>query len=80
MRAVRFLLLVILVVVAIWAIRRALRAVNREETAARPAAPGDLVSCARCGLHLPRGEAREAQGGLYCSDEHARLGAGPKGG
>jgi uncharacterized protein len=79
MRAVRFVLLVILVVVAIWAIRRALGAVNREEGPAKPAAPGELVSCARCGLHLPRAEAREAQGGLYCSDEHARLGAGGKG-
>jgi uncharacterized protein len=74
----RFLLLVILVVVAIWAIRRALRAVSRDDSAARPVAPGELVSCARCGLHLPRTEAREAQGGLYCSDEHARLGAGPR--
>jgi uncharacterized protein len=35
---------------------------------------GDLVACAHCGVHLPRSEARQAPGGLYCSEEHARLG------
>jgi hypothetical protein len=27
-------------------------------------------------MHLPRAEAREAKGRLYCGEEHARLGAG----
>jgi uncharacterized protein len=36
----------------------------------------DLVRCARCGVHLPRSEARQADGQLYCGEEHARLGAG----
>jgi hypothetical protein len=27
-------------------------------------------------MHLPRAEAREAGGRLYCGEEHARLGAG----
>jgi uncharacterized protein len=73
----RFLVLVLLVVLAVWLIRRALRG-------ARPGAPAqkagavqqDLVSCARCGMHLPRAEARESGGRLYCGEEHARLGAG----
>jgi hypothetical protein len=26
-------------------------------------------------VHLPRSEARQAAGALYCSEEHARLGA-----
>jgi uncharacterized protein len=75
---VRILLLIVLVAVAIWAVRRAVRAGGREERAAPPA-PGELVSCARCGLHLPRTEAREVAGRLFCSDEHARLGVAPKG-
>jgi hypothetical protein len=29
--------------------------------------PGELVACAHCGVHLPRGEARSAAGGDYCS-------------
>jgi uncharacterized protein len=39
-----------------------------------PGAPGELVACAQCGVHLPRAEARSAAGGQYCSEEHARLG------
>ena len=76
MPAVRFVLLVVLVVVAVWFGRRALRAMTRDDTLQHPPAPGELVSCARCGLHLPRSEAREVSGALFCSEEHARLGAG----
>jgi uncharacterized protein len=36
----------------------------------------DMVRCAQCGVHLPRSEARQAEGQLYCGEEHARLGAG----
>jgi uncharacterized protein len=43
-------------------------------TGKRAAREGELVRCAHCGVHLPRPEAREAAGALYCSDEHARLG------
>jgi len=75
----RFLLLVVLIVVAIWLVRRALQRAGGGEARAQQAAPADLVSCARCGLHLPRAEAREAGGRLFCSEEHARLGAAPKG-
>jgi uncharacterized protein len=70
----RFILLVVLVVVAYWVIRRALRSFNRPDIREKPPIQGELVSCARCGVHLPRAEAREAGGTLFCSDEHARLG------
>jgi uncharacterized protein len=34
-----------------------------------------MVSCAHCGLHLPRPEAVEGEGGRhYCCSEHRRLG------
>ena len=75
----RFLLLILLVVLAVWLIRRALQRPERETRAAKPdQTQGDLVSCAHCGVHLPRSEARLAAGALYCSDEHARLGPGPR--
>ena len=71
----RLLILVALVVAAVWLIRRALRGpARRPDLQAQPAAQGELVSCARCGMHLPRGEARAAGERLYCSEEHARLG------
>lgn len=69
----RLLVLIILVVFAVWLIRRAFAATKVHK---RPPIQGDLVACARCGVHLPRAEAREAAGRLYCGEEHARLGAG----
>jgi uncharacterized protein len=74
----RLIVLVLLVVVAVWLIRRALRRPVSPDDASRAGKAGELVSCARCGLHLPRGEARTAGGELYCSEEHARLGPGPR--
>ena len=69
----RLIVLILLVVLAVWAIRRAIRATRVDEKKA--SLQQDLVRCARCGVHLPRNEAREAGGRLYCGDEHARLGA-----
>jgi len=73
----RLIVLILVVVLAVWLIRRALRA-SRTGGVVQKEGPvqQDLVSCARCGVHLPRGEAREADGRLYCGEEHARLGAG----
>ena len=70
----RLLVLVLIVVAAVWLLKRALRAGGEDEATQRPPVQGDLVPCARCGVNLPRAEAREAGGALYCSEEHARLG------
>ncbi len=68
----RLLVLIVLVVLAVWFIRRALR---RLQPGDKPLVKdGELVRCAHCGVHLPRSEARQADGILYCSEEHARLG------
>jgi uncharacterized protein len=72
----RLLVLVLLVVLAVWLIRRALRA--SAEKQAPPRTPDQLVRCGHCGVLLPRAEARSAGTGVYCSDEHARLGPGPR--
>jgi uncharacterized protein len=75
---VRLLVLIVLIVAALWLVRRALRAGQakaplREQ---QGQAGGELVRCAQCGLLLPRAEARQAAGAIYCSEEHAKLGAG----
>ena len=74
----KLLVLVLLVVLGVWLVKRALRNAARDDDAAaqRPAAQPseELVRCAHCGLLLPRGEARQAGGAIYCSEEHARLG------
>ena len=70
----KLLFLVALVVAAVWLLRRALHAPKKGEVAQKPPVDGQLVACARCGVHLPRAEARAAGERLYCSEEHARLG------
>ena len=43
----------------------------------RKAAPKPLesmVRCEHCGIHLPRSEATQVNGKVWCSEEHARLG------
>ena len=69
----RLLILILIVVAAVWLVKRAL-AGKRPEVARKPPVDGELVSCARCGVHLPRAEARSAGERLFCSEEHARLG------
>jgi uncharacterized protein len=74
----RFIVLIALVVLAVWLIRRALRGPAGKMDVGKTATQangGELVRCAHCGVHLPRAEARQAAGALYCSEEHARLGA-----
>ena len=67
----RLVVLVVLVVLAVWLVRRALRRARHED---RPLArQGELVQCAYCGVHLPRTEARQTEGVIYCSEEHSRL-------
>ncbi len=76
----RVLVLILIVVLAVWLVRRALRPPSAVAPQAKTPIEGDLVACARCGVNLPRGEARLAGGAAYCSDEHARLGqSGPSG-
>ncbi len=74
----RVLVLALVVVLVVWLIRRAFRSPASPDSAAAPrdAPPlkGDLVACARCGVNLPRSEARALGSELYCSEEHARLG------
>lgn len=78
----RVLVLVLLVVAAVWLLRRALRpktpAAAKNDGAQAKAIEGDLVACAHCGLNLPRGEALTAEAGLYCSQDHARKGPAPR--
>jgi uncharacterized protein len=72
----RLIVLVVLVVLAVWLIRRAWLRASAQKTREKQPVQGDLVACARCGVHLPRAEAHVAGGRPFCGEEHARLGAG----
>ena len=78
----RLILIGIVVLLVVWLLKRALAGPR----AAKPPAEsgdqqGDLVSCARCDVKLPKAEAYAARGVLpgeggrfFCSEEHWRLG------
>ena len=72
----RLIVLALIVVLVVWLLRRAFAGPRSAD--APPQAPGgpqgELVSCAHCGVNLPRSEARSAGGRSYCSEEHWRLG------
>ncbi|HYR36770.1 MAG TPA: PP0621 family protein [Burkholderiales bacterium] len=70
----RLLVLILLIVAAVWLVRRALRRAAPPSGVASAKKTDELVRCAQCGVLLPRAEARMAAGALYCSDEHAKLG------
>jgi uncharacterized protein len=76
----RLIVIVAIVFALLWLLRRALARPAKSD--APPQAPGeakgDLVSCAHCGVNLPKLEARSAGGRHYCSEEHWR--AGPRDG
>ena len=62
------ILVLILLALAIWWLARGLfRAqARRGEPEQREARTEDMVACARCGVNLPRSEAREERGKFYC--------------
>jgi uncharacterized protein len=78
----RLLVLIVLVVAAVWLVRRALRRalgpIAPHADAPSEKSSDELVRCAQCAVLLPRAEARMAGGVLYCSEEHARLGPGAR--
>jgi uncharacterized protein len=42
--------------------------VARNEGPARAPAAEDMVACARCGVHMPRSEAKVGSGSFHCRD------------
>ena len=71
----RLILIGIVVLLVVWLLRRALAA---PRAGGKPGEEGgqqkgDLVTCAHCGVNLPKSEARTAGGRHYCSEEHWRL-------
>jgi len=76
----RLIAIVVIVVAVVWLLKRAMAGPKSPTVTSAPP-QADLVSCAHCGVNLPKGEAYAASGVLpgaggrhYCSEEHWRLG------
>lgn len=73
------LLLFILVLVAIYWIRRSLgkprntsKGASPDGHAKRGDEPEKMVACAECGVHVPESEGVRDESGFYCCAEHRR--------
>jgi uncharacterized protein len=72
----RLFLLIAAVVLLVWLLRSARRGDKPEPPARadpddrRKTASQTMVACAHCGVHLPRGDAVEAEGLHFCGEPH----------
>lgn len=77
---VKYLVVLLVIVLVVWLLRRDRAAAPAEAARARAPSrrlPQPMVPCAHCGVHLPAAEAVAGDGGHhYCSEEHRR--AGPR--
>jgi len=62
----RLLLIIAIAVVVYLLIRSFRKQVPQQDVAATE----DMVRCAKCGVHLPKGESVEAGGQFFCGAEH----------
>ena len=71
----KFILLAVVVLAAVWLLRSARKRVSDEAPPkSAPSAPPlqheDMVACAQCGMHLPASEALPGRGGVFCGEAH----------
>ena len=68
----KLLLVVIGLFIAYWLLKSYKKKVERRNGEASEARDEDMVRCAQCGIHLPRGESLTTEGAFYCSADHRR--------
>lgn len=75
----KVLLVVGVILGVVWALRGRGRSLKEPQAPRRtegtpsqdpPATPQDMVTCARCGVHVPASEAVDSGARRYCSAEH----------
>lgn len=69
----KIILLILGLLFAYWVLKRYRKKVNRDESVPRTGIEEDMVRCAQCGVHLPRGESVAMRDKFFCSAEHQRL-------
>jgi uncharacterized protein len=66
----KYLVIVLVVVALVWLVRAGRRRVDTATRQRAPRGAEPMVTCAHCGLHLPRGEALAAGDEWYCDEAH----------
>lgn len=66
----KYIVLAAAVALLYWLVRSALRRAAGRRGGSRPSVTEDMVRCAQCGIHLPRGESLMTRGEVFCSTEH----------
>ena len=66
----KLLLVLLAVLVLLWLLRGGLRRRMRPPAPPKSDTPQPMLSCAHCGLHLPRDEALPGRGGVFCDAAH----------
>ncbi len=68
----KIVILVIAFAASLWLLRGLRKRSKDEVSASAPPDAEAMVRCARCGVHLPRGEAVMSRQRFFCSAEHER--------
>ena len=68
----KILLLAIAFAAALWLLRGLRKRTTRDAGPSAPPGAEDMVRCARCGVHLPRGESVVSEQRFFCSSQHER--------
>ena len=70
----KFVLFAFAVLVLIFLLRSTLRGRGRRQPPVRPSTDTPptqaMLTCAHCGIHMPRDEALPGRGGVFCGDAH----------
>jgi uncharacterized protein len=64
----KLLLLLFIALVFWWLLKGLLKTRNAPPPPAQSGRGEDMVACARCGVNLPRSDAREEGGRYYCTN------------
>ena len=67
----RLIFIIVIVALVYWLFKSYTRKLNKPDQE-QPPGTQDMVSCAYCGIHLPKSESVSADGKYYCCAEHSR--------
>ena len=67
----KYLLVILVVLIVLWLARSGSRGARQTQRRAPSGnEPQTMLTCAQCGVHLPRDEALPGRGGVFCGEAH----------